>query len=77
MELMMSIKKPTNATDPEIVEGQVEHSFDFKPIEYHEWRQEGNMLKCISCPHPHGASINQGLVLSKDAEGKFVLTKEY
>lgn len=68
----MDDKKP-NADDSPKADGQVEQSFEFKPIEYHEWRQEGNMLHCTSCRHPHGTPIKQGLILGKDSSGNFTL----
>lgn len=67
----------TATTDPEKEEGYVEQQFDFQPIDHHEWRQEGNMIRCTSCLHPHGSAVEQGLVLSKTPEGKFTLTREY
>lgn len=51
----------------------VEHAFEFKPIEYHEWHQEGNMIICTSCVHNHSAHIAPNLILGKDSEGKFTL----
>jgi hypothetical protein len=66
-------KKADRVPVDEVKAETTEHTFDFKPIAYHEWRQEGDHLICSSCVHPHSAHIGPGKILGKDDDGNFTL----
>ena len=63
--------KPSTPTDEEVIEQEIVF-----PVREHRYRQRGDTLYCITCPHPHGTTLPQGVKMTGEKEdGTPVLTR--